>query len=345
MTIEDRYTLGPRLWAEPGVECYVALDLEAGEPVTVFQFPRAKNARPESITAFLELGRRLAALSHPSLLEILSVGVHERVGYVVAESIDGTAFARLLEREGGPDLARLLETIPGILQALSLAHAQGIYHGAISLERVSLEDGRAVLVGLGLTQLVRALDFGAGRNELGTEHWLTTDRSNLAALTSALVERMAPRTAPRPTPAPRRTPAPPAPAPRPTPVQAAPPPAPVQAVLAPPPPPVRIPAPAPVPPRTALAPRPTPSRPPQSAPIAPTPVAAARPRGPSMRPAAPAPRIGAPIAPRAQALVFDDEVTGYGRGIAQAAPWSTSAQLLAVCGVTLLMAILVITAG
>lgn len=42
---------------------------------------------------------------------------------------------------------------------------------------------------------------------------------------------------------------------------------------------------------------------------------------------------------------FEDEITGYGqRGIAvPSAPWSMSAQILAICSVTLAMAILILT--
>lgn len=42
---------------------------------------------------------------------------------------------------------------------------------------------------------------------------------------------------------------------------------------------------------------------------------------------------------------FEDEITGYGRrfGAAPSAPWSMSAQLLAICSVTLAMAILILT--
>jgi hypothetical protein len=87
-----------------------------------------------------------------------------------------------------------------------------------------------------------------------------------------------------------------------------------------------------------------------AAPISLAPALATPPRPPAPRTAPPPPLampkvqrppIGAQRFPRD----FEDEITGYGqRGIAvPSAPWSLSAQILAICSVTLAMAILILT--
>jgi len=355
MSIENRYELGPRLWTEGGVEAYVALDTDSGEPVSAFLFPRARTAAPHALAAFQQLGRRLSTLSHPSLLEVLSIGVADGVGYLIAADIEGTPFARLLERADRPSLGQLLETVPGLLDGLALGHAAGFHHGKLGAERVYLSEGHAVLVGFGLVQLERALEYGAYQLDLGNEDRVGRDRAAVAALSGALVASGAARPS---SPAARVT--------KPPVVAAAP---------AAPPTPALAPAPVAPPPHAAVAvaprvaavparaqapiggPRPPVSRAPlpvqRAASLALAPVAP--PRAPAPR-TAPPPPVGMPMVQRAaigaaQAQAkrfpadFEDETTGYGRrfGAAPSAPWSMSAQLLAICSVTLAMAILILT--
>jgi hypothetical protein len=303
LTLENRYSVGTQLWEDQGVRAHLGLDVEHGEPVTVFLFPRGTRAGSRSIAAFHELARRLTAQSHPSLLEVLSFGVCAQGGYLVTADLEGQSLAKLIDR-ASPAVSAALAAIPELLAGLGAAHAAGFFHGTVRPERVFWCGDRAVLVGLGLAQLDRALERGAAAVELGDEERIAADYAALGALSSSIVKAAAHRVSRPPLPAalgaahraPSRT----------------------SISLNPLPHQVR-------------GAWPRPSLPPTPA-LAPPPVRA---------PAAAAPRRPAPIRrPR-----FEEEVTDFGRGAASAlapAPWSASAQLLAISGVTLAMVLLIL---
>lgn len=93
-------------------------------------------------------GRAIAALSHPGIVQVHDVGVHEGRPYLVMERVHGRP---LRERAGPLSPDEVVRILVELADALQVAHDAGVVHRDIKPDNVMVQDdGRLVLLDFGL---------------------------------------------------------------------------------------------------------------------------------------------------------------------------------------------------
>lgn len=105
------------------------------------------------VARFGREARAAAAVSHPNIIEIYSVGEDRGYQYIAMELVDGVSLADLLEREGRLPPERALDVLRQTAAALAEAHDRGILH----------RDIKPANILLGPKGRVKVADFGLAR--------------------------------------------------------------------------------------------------------------------------------------------------------------------------------------
>lgn len=161
--ISTRYSPGTRLGGRYDVvrplgwggmaEVYLTVDRQLGREVAV-KVIRERFAEDERfVKRFRREARAAASLSHPNVVAVHDVGVHQGSPFIVMEHVPGRTLAELV-RDGGPmDPGRVAEIGEAVARALGAAHTAGIVHRDVKPGNVMVTaDGR-----------VKVLDFGIAR--------------------------------------------------------------------------------------------------------------------------------------------------------------------------------------
>lgn len=108
--------------------------------------------------AFRKERRASGRLSeHPSVVNIFHSGISDdRRGYLVLEYIDGGTLQDYIESHGPPEAGDLLGWSLQLAEALTFAHANGVWHRDIKPANVLLKNGRALLADFGIARVVTA---------------------------------------------------------------------------------------------------------------------------------------------------------------------------------------------
>src|SRR5262249_4616180 len=112
---------------------------------------------------FLAGQRAAVRVTHPSLPEFHDIGRDPAFGaYAIAEVVGGPSLAEVIERKQIP-IGQAVGWFVSLLDALAVAHARGVSHGAlVSGGTVLLRDDSVMLIGLGLPREHSAAAEGQG---------------------------------------------------------------------------------------------------------------------------------------------------------------------------------------
>ncbi|HEX8107892.1 MAG TPA: serine/threonine-protein kinase, partial [Kofleriaceae bacterium] len=122
----DRYVIIRSVGGTEDGVIYEAFDPEREHRVVVKQLDL--HVADPATEVFVSLARRQCQLSHPALLQMLSVGVHDGFVYLVYEFVKGTT---LLDA-GGEDPRQILALFAEAGRGLAAAHDAGIAHGCFA---------------------------------------------------------------------------------------------------------------------------------------------------------------------------------------------------------------------
>ena len=137
-------------------EVYRARDTRLERDVAIKILPAPLAQDTDRRARFEREARAVAALSHPNILAIHDVGLHEGTTYAVTELLEGETLRQRLESGAMPP-RKAVEIGVQIANGLAAAHEKGIVHRDLKPENVFVtRDGR-----------VKILDFGLA-TELGT---------------------------------------------------------------------------------------------------------------------------------------------------------------------------------
>ena len=113
---------------------------------------------PEARARFEREGQAVAAISHPNVVNVHSVGELENgVPYIVMQYVEGRTLAERL-KEDGPLEAKPAKNIVGeVASALAAAHKKGIIHRDIKPANIILDEdtGRAMVTDFGIAAVKR----------------------------------------------------------------------------------------------------------------------------------------------------------------------------------------------
>jgi Protein kinase domain len=120
--------------------------------------PRAvKVLRPELWTAetarqFVNEARILAALRHPNIVAVHRVGHPDGLDCYLMDYLEGDTLRSRLEKQGRLSLAAARKLGRDLLEALEIAHANGVIHRDVKPANLFVEKGRGVLTDFGIAR-------------------------------------------------------------------------------------------------------------------------------------------------------------------------------------------------
>ena len=153
-----------------------------------------KVAHPGGASEYLlREGRALAAIHHPGVVTVHTMGMHRGVAYLVMERVRGLSVDRLLDerRSRGERfaIAEALELLVSVADALSVVHRAGLAHRDVKPGNVMLAPaGRVVLMDFGL--VLPHADRAGHRSVAGSLQYMAPETlsGDVAAGAAALVD-------------------------------------------------------------------------------------------------------------------------------------------------------------
>src|SRR5262245_38019127 len=145
--------LGP-LGAGAMGEVYRARDGQLLREVAIKVLPTAFSRDADRQRRFEREARAAAGLNHPNIIAVHDVGVHDGVGFIVTELLEGET---LRERIGGRALPprKAVEYAIQIAGGLAAGHERGIVHRDIKPDNLFVtRDGRIKILDFGLAKII-----------------------------------------------------------------------------------------------------------------------------------------------------------------------------------------------
>jgi serine/threonine protein kinase/Tol biopolymer transport system component len=135
---------------------YRARDTQLGRMVAVKVLPQAFAADVDYLRRFEQEARAAAALSHPGIMAVYDVGVHDGAPYLVSELLEGVTLRERLTA-GRISFDMFLDFSTQVAEALAAAHAKGIVHRDLKPENLFVCPGdRIKILDFGLAKLTAA---------------------------------------------------------------------------------------------------------------------------------------------------------------------------------------------
>jgi len=154
-------------------EVYRASDERLGRDVALKILKPSLANDPDRLRRFEQEARAAAALSHPNIVAIYDIGMHDGAPYIVSEILEGqTLRERLLD---GPLPRRQAVDFAGqIAQGLIAAHEKRIVHRDLKPENLFItKDGRIKILDFGIAKLMNS-GFGSEAGKTDSAASLTT---------------------------------------------------------------------------------------------------------------------------------------------------------------------------
>jgi serine/threonine-protein kinase len=152
-----RYRLGEELGKGGMARVVRAFDTRLSRACAVKILAPDLRADPSYVARFQAEAVLSAKVSHPSLVEVIDVGVSASGdAYLVMELLDGAQLASVID-DGGMPLERFFPVARGVLEGLRALHAAGIVHRDVTARNVMLVRGA---VG---EERVKVLDLGIAK--------------------------------------------------------------------------------------------------------------------------------------------------------------------------------------
>jgi serine/threonine protein kinase/Tol biopolymer transport system component len=154
-------------------EVYRASDERLGRDVALKILKPSLAHDQDRLRRFEQEARAAAALSHPNIVAIYDIGMHDGAPYIVSELLEGqTLRERLLN--GSIPRRQAIDYARQIAQGLTAAHEKRIVHRDLKPENLFLtKDGRIKILDFGIAKLLNsAFDSEAG--EAGSIASMTT---------------------------------------------------------------------------------------------------------------------------------------------------------------------------
>jgi len=153
--LDGRYRIDARLGDGGMGAVYRAHQLRAGRDVAIKVLHPALSAERGTLERFENEARVIANLRHPNTLKLIDVGrLPDGRVFFVSELVEGETVAELLAR--GEPLARTVEILRQVAEALAEAHGRGIVHRDLKPSNIMVER-------VGTKDVAKVLDFGIAK--------------------------------------------------------------------------------------------------------------------------------------------------------------------------------------
>jgi len=133
---------------------FLAHEEELDRPVAVKVLAPSLSKDSNFVERFTREARFLAALSHPNLIHVYSIGsTEDGYHYMAMEYLEGETLDELIDREAPLDVDTTWRITAQVLKALWAIHKAGLVHRDVKPSNIMIcRDGRAVLMDFGLAK-------------------------------------------------------------------------------------------------------------------------------------------------------------------------------------------------
>ena len=146
-------------------EVYRARDTRLGRTVAIKVLPQRLSQTPDLARRLNHEARAISQLSHPNICVLHDIGHHEGTDFLVLEYVEGETLRQVLTSETLP-VRRVIQIAVQVAEGLAKAHEAGIIHRDLKPENLMVSP-----------EVVKILDFGLAKLELGNEGGANTDTS------------------------------------------------------------------------------------------------------------------------------------------------------------------------
>ena len=176
--VDGRYEVLSRIARGGMATVYLAIDRRLDREVALkVMHPHLAEGTTgtEFIARFRREARAAARLTHPGLVGVLDQGVDGETSYLAMEYVEGTNLRHRLA-DGPMAVGDALRTVESVLEALAVAHRNGLVHRDIKPENVLIAtDGRIKVADFGLARAVTEVTATATGTVLGTVAYLAPE--------------------------------------------------------------------------------------------------------------------------------------------------------------------------
>jgi eukaryotic-like serine/threonine-protein kinase len=152
--ISERYRIRGLIGKGATAQVFLAEDTKASAPVAVKVLEPRFRREPKIKARFLIEAKAAATVVHPSIVEVLDIGIHEGAPYLIMEFLFGESLRSLLLRDKRLSPEAGVPLILQLTSALSVAHRAGIVHRDIKPANVFLMGEK------GAAWAAKVVDFG-----------------------------------------------------------------------------------------------------------------------------------------------------------------------------------------
>ena len=132
---------------------YLGSDPELGRNVAIKTLNLGANPDLMLAEQLLDAARTVGTLSHPNIVPVFEVGMHEGQPFVVFEFVEGRTLAEIIKADGAMPMARSVVMMSQILAGVAQVHASGVLHGDLNPANILI----------GANGIPRVTDFGISR--------------------------------------------------------------------------------------------------------------------------------------------------------------------------------------
>ncbi|MCB9596859.1 MAG: protein kinase [Sandaracinaceae bacterium] len=160
--IADRYAIKRRLGGGGMGTVYEAEHVLIGRRVAVKVLLPQWASQREVVRRFQNEARAAGTLRHPGILEALDMGrTEEGTPYLVLDYLEGRDLEAVMDAEAPLSVARAVDIVRTIGDAVGAAHAAGIIHRDLKPENVFLTDqGQLKVLDFGISKITSSLATG-----------------------------------------------------------------------------------------------------------------------------------------------------------------------------------------
>ncbi len=174
-TIDGRYQIESRIARGGMAKVYLATDLRLERKVAVKVMHDHLVDDAEYAAKFIREARHTARLAHPNIVSVFDQGHEGDILFLVMEYLPGITLRELLNDYGSLTVEQALDITTAVLQALVVAHREGILHRDVKPENVMLvNDGRIKVGDFGLARPVTSATE-TGKSLLGTVAYIAPE--------------------------------------------------------------------------------------------------------------------------------------------------------------------------
>jgi eukaryotic-like serine/threonine-protein kinase len=176
MTALGRYEIIDKIGAGAMGTVYRARDTVLDREIALKTIRSGPHVEPELRERFYREARACARLQHPSIVVVYDFGEIDQVAYIAMELLHGSDIQKVIDRRLEIPLAKKLDAMAQVCEALAYAHRNGIVHRDVKPSNLFVVDSKCTKVlDFGIARLPSSMLTGAGRI-LGTPNYMAPEQ-------------------------------------------------------------------------------------------------------------------------------------------------------------------------